>query len=683
MQDQIRPISGHSTIGFAALAAMTALAMAAATLFARTGLGFPLPLLAACMAVVVLSTFAPALWALRAPERQVWVGPLAGAALILACGVVGLLGMIGVAVVCVLAIACLVLGVRAARPSMITVLLECAIVLAGVLFFALELGGTKYVNFVLDQLILHGRADGDDYLNAALTKSLSTLLVPAPGIDGVAPAKYHFGFYALAATLTPIAGGDAALALIGLQMLVLVPLLGFALAHGAGLIAARLAPEHAPRPLLLAALAFALVPLAQLSGLANLVAYSTSMLLGGTLLTLVAPAILVQVPARADEPVGRFWWAAAIFIPALAVAKISAGYVWTAVAGYLALRKIGLTRLPLWLLGAAMAILFFGSVYLFAPTGSGGGTLFGTPFYVERGFAEGNYLLPLQLQWQSLAVLIGLILLGRHAADGFRKVLIEAVIVAIVAANLPGLLMQIPGGDAAYFLIAGEWFALPVLLAMLAVAPSILAATPRNWRIGGWAVAGAAAIGLVVGLVDTVPLRAHTFVSAEALIHTGDRSYFVDHKKRALKDDFKRALDNRSLLALMQQPVAEPLGLKLADQLRGVDGAARTGTIAFAAPDSAYWTLVGECDGRSLWPMAVAGVSMLGGQSAGKATCPDEGPLLGAGLPDVTFSAAPSDEELCALAVERHFRSILVIKGLDEAPAKVECNVAVSELDHD
>jgi hypothetical protein len=681
MRDQ--PYSGNATIGFAALAAMTALVMAAAALLARTGLGFPLPLLAACVGIVVLATFAPALWASRAPDRRAWVGPLAGMTLIVACGAIGLLGMIGVALVGVLALACLVLGVRAARPNTATVLLECTIVLAGMLFFALELGGTKYVNFVLDQLILHGRADGDDYLNAALTKSLSTLLVPAPGIDGVAPAKYHFGFYALAATLTPIAGGDAALALIGLQMLVLVPLLGFALAHGAALIAARLTPEQSPRPLLLAALAFALVPLAQLSGYANLVAYSTSMLLGGTVLTLVAPGILVQVPARAGEPVGRFWWVAAVAIPVLAVAKISAGYVWTAVAGYLALRKIGLKRLPLWILGVAMAILFFGSVYLFAPTGSGGGTLFGTPYYVERGFAEGNYLLPLQLQWQSLAALIGLILLRRHAADGFRKLLIEAVIIAIVAANFPGLLMQIPGGDAVYFLIAGEWFALPILLAMLAAAPSMLAATSRNWRIGGWAVAAAAAIGLMVGLVDTVPLRAHTFVSAEALIHTGDRGYFADHKKRALKADAKRALENQSLFALMQLPVAEPLGLKLADQLRGVDGAARTGAIAFAAPDSAFWTLVGECDGRSLWPMAVAGVSMLAGQSAGKATCPDEGPLLGAGLPDVTFSAAPTNDELCTLATQRRFRSILVIKGLDEAPAKVECNVAISELNHD
>lgn len=79
-----QPHSGHAAIGFAALAALTALLMAAATFLARTGLGFPLPLLAACIAIVVLATFAPALWASRMPERQAWVGPLAAVVLILA-----------------------------------------------------------------------------------------------------------------------------------------------------------------------------------------------------------------------------------------------------------------------------------------------------------------------------------------------------------------------------------------------------------------------------------------------------------------------------------------------------------------------------------------------------------------------------------------------------------------------
>jgi len=687
MQEQVRRDDGGANVGFAALAVGTSLAMTAATLFARTGLGFSLPLLAACVAIVALSTLGPALWAVRKPAQQTWVGPLAGVLLIAACAVIGVLGTIGLALVCALALACVILALRRAaraRPAPTVLLLGCAIAVGGAVLFSLELGGTKYINFLVDQLILHGRADGDDYLNGALTSSLRTLLVPAPGIDGVAPTRYHFGFYALAATLTRVTGGDAGTALIGLQMLVLVPLLGFAVAHGSRLIGARLFPERESPVLLIAMLAFVVVPLAQLSGVANLVTYSTSMLLGGTLLTLVAPSILVQMPAsaiRADEPIGRFWWAAAIAIPFLAVAKISAGYVWTAVAGYLALRKIGLRHLPLWLLGTGMAILFFGSVYLFAPTGHGGDSWFGTPFYVERGFAEGNYLLPLQLQWQSLAALAALLLLRTHVADGFRRLLTEAVIIAIVAANLPGLLMQIPGGDAVYFLVAAEWFALPILLAALAGTPGVLAAASRKWRIGGWAAAVAAVVVLIIGLVDTVPERAHTFVSAEALVHTGDRTYFADHKRRALKEDAKRALHDQSLFALMQMPVAEPLGRKLADQLRSVDGAAKTGFIAFAAPGSVYWTLVGECDGKSLWPMAVAGVSMLGGQSAGKASCPDEGPLLGVGLPDVAFSAAPTNDELCALAAQRRFRSILVIKGLDEAPAKVECNIAISELD--
>jgi hypothetical protein len=688
MQDQIRLHSGGATLGFAALAVATSAGMAVATLLTRAGLGFPMGLLLSGIAIAAVSTLGPALWALRAPDRQHWVGPLAALLLIAACAIIDALGIIGIAVVCAAALACLVYAAmqlshpdRRSSPTILA--LGCAIAVCGVLLFSLELGGTKYINFLVDQLILHGRADGDDYLNAALTKSMSSFLIPAPGIDGVAPAYYHVGYYALAAMLTDAAGGDAGLAMMALQMLVLVPILGFAVAHGAAIVGARLMPALQPRGLALAALAFVLVPIAQLSGIGNLVAHSTSMLAGGVLLTLVWPSFLAQTPASAlgrSERMGRSWWIAAIAIPLLAVAKISVGYVWTAVVGYLALRRIGIARLGLWLLGLAMAILFFGSLYLFASTGGGGGKLFGTPFYVERGFAEGNYLLPLQLQWQSLAALAGLLLLRNVAAGDFRRMLIEALIVVILAANLPGLVMEVPGGDAAYFLIAGEWFALPVLILALAVAPALLGAAARKWRIAGWAAAAAAVAGLLVGLVDTVPLRANTFVSAEALVRTGDRGYFVDHKKRALKDDARRALDNRSLLALMRMPPVEPIGLKLADQLRTLRGEGAFGAIAFAAPGSGFWSLVGECDGKSLWPMAVAGVSMLAGHSASRPGC-DEGPLLGTGLPDVALPAVPTQDELCALAEKRGFGAILVIHDVSEAPERVQCSsYAVSDV---
>jgi hypothetical protein len=659
--------------------------MAAVTLFARSGLGLPAALLVSCIAIVALATLGPALWALRAPERQRWVGPLTAVLLIAACGLIGLLGQIGTILVSALALGCIAYGgwlvvARSLRLGPTGLLLGCVIAVVGVLLFSADLGGTKYVNFLLDQLILHGRADGDDYLNAALTKSLSIFAFPATGIDGISVAHYHVGFYALAATLTGISGGDAALALIALQMVVLVPVLGFALAHGTRIIGTRLLPDLQPRALLLAALAFVLVPLAQLSGLGNLVAHSTSMLLGGILLTLVAPAFLALAPTSAGEATSRPWWLAAAAIPFLAIAKISAGYVWTAMVGYLALRKLGLRRPGFWLLGVATAILFFGSLALFAPLGGGGGQLFGTPYYVERGFAEGNYLLPLQMQWQSLAALAALFLLRHRAELAFRKLLVEALIVAIVAANLPGLLMQIPGGDAAYFLVVAEWLALPVLLLALAVMPGVLSAAARKTRIAGWAVAAAAAAGLLVGLVENLPLHAYTFVSAEALVHTGDRTYFSDHRKRTLKADAKRALEQQGLLGLMRMPIAAPLGLNLAEQLRSVSGATQTGAIAFAPTDSGLWTLVGECDGKSLWPMAVAGISLLGGQTVDKAACPDDPPLLGASLPDVALSAAPSDDELCALAKQRRFKSILVIHGVDQMPTKIECNFTISDL---
>jgi len=128
-------------------------------------------------------------------------------------------------------------------------------------------------------------------------------------------------------------------------------------------------------------------------------------------------------------------------------------------------------------------------------------------------------------------------------------------------------------------------------------------------------------------------------------------------------------------------PVSEPLGSKLADQLRSISGATRTGFIAFAPPESDVWNLVGECDGKSLWPMAVAGVSVLAGQTTSRAACPDEGPLLGSNLPPVTLSAMPSDGELCALAKHRRFKDILVIHALDETPSRIECEFTISDLE--
>jgi hypothetical protein len=153
---------------------------------------------------------------------------------------------------------------------------------------------------------------------------------------------------------------------------------------------------------------------------------------------------------------------------------------------------------------------------------------------------------------------------------------------------------------------------------------------------------------------------------------------FRGPQKRALKADAKRALSNQSLFDLMQMPVVEPIGRPLADRLKALGGAATTGAIAFAGPNSAYWTLVSECDGQSLWPMAVAGVSMLGGQSANKVACPDEGPLLGAGLPDVEFSSAMPERELCALARQRQFSTIVLIKSLQVTSA-IDCGAVVSE----
>ena len=310
MQGQSRPY-GSAFIGFAVLAVGVSLGMSAITLFARWGLGFPLELLISCVAIVVVATLGPSLWAWQSPERQTWVGPLTAISLVMSCGIIAVAGIIGVVVVCALAVASLGYLFRqiAERTLYIAprhVAIGCTIAFASALLFATELGGTKYINFLVDQLIQHGRADGDDYLNAALTASIRAHFFPATGIDGLEPARYHFGFYALAAMLAGVAGEDAAVALIGLQMLVLVPMLSFALAQGAAILASRLfVDQQSPTPALTVG-AFVLVPLLQLSGVANLVSHSTSMLIGGIMLSLLAPSLLAAshaVEGRANATV--------------------------------------------------------------------------------------------------------------------------------------------------------------------------------------------------------------------------------------------------------------------------------------------------------------------------------------------------------------------------------------------
>jgi hypothetical protein len=676
MQGQFRPY-GAAFIGFAVLAVGVSLGMSAITLFARWGLGFPLELLISCVAIVVVATLGPSLWAWQSPERQTWVGPLTAISLVMSCGVIALAGIIGVVVVSALAVASLGYLFReiAERKLYIAprqIAIGCAIAFASAMLFATELGGTKYINFLVDQLIQHGRADGDDYLNAALTASIRAHFFPATGIDGLEPARYHFGFYALAAMLAGVAGEDAAVALIGLQMLVLVPMLSFALAQGAAILASRLFVDQQSPTLALAVGAFVLVALLQLSGTANLVSHSTSMLIGGIMLSLLAPSLLAAshaVEGRANAT--SLWWLSAVAIPFLAVSKISIGYLWTSIAGYLSFRQLGLKRASLWLLGLAMAVLFFGSLYLLAPTGGGGGKLFGTPYYVERGFAEGNYFLPLQWQWQSLSVLCLLILLRRHFTDRFRRQLLEATVVALIVGNLPGLLMEIAGGDAVYFLASTEWLAAPMLLAIVAGTVSRLPTGIGTWRYASWVGVAAAVIIVIFGLVKTVPLRANTFVSAEALVHTGDSSYFSDHGKRALEAGARRALADRSLIALMNQPISEPAGASLARELRSMNTEAER-VVAYAAPESQFWTLVSECDGASLWPMAVGGVSMLAGQTASKTAC-GEGQILGENLADAPVPAVRDVSQICDLARQRGFDLILVIDRVEVAPSKIDC----------
>ncbi len=185
--------------------------------------------------------------------------------------------------------------------------------------------------------------------------------------------------------------------------------------------------------------------------------YSDPLLLSGVLMLLSAPTIIRILNDTAAEPgvVRRAWSLAVLGIFLLGIAKISNGFVWSGLVVFWAWRRYGLGA-GFWAVSIAAGIVFIPSYLLTVDQGAARTILFGTPYFVERGFAKGLYFEPLRMHFQALAAILWLALLRRDVARGTRRFLIESLVIAIVVGNLPGLFMWIDGGDAAYFMLLGR-----------------------------------------------------------------------------------------------------------------------------------------------------------------------------------------------------------------------------------
>lgn len=527
----------------------------------------------------------------------------------------------------------------------------------------IQIAGFKYVNYVADQLMLAGRTDGDMLMHAAMGNAIRYFHFTSTGIDGVHFTRYHFGIDVLAALLSRGTGFDILLSMIAIKIPLLLPLMSFGAGWGGLVIGRTLMPQGRFGARALVTGGSAVAFLLQSTEVGNMVTHSDPLLLSGVLMVLSAPTIIRILNDAAAEPsaVGQAWSLAVLAIFLLGIAKISNGFVWGGLVGFWALRRYGFGA-GFWAVSIAAGIAFIPAYLLTADRDAARTILFGTPYFIERGFAKGLYFEPLRMHFQALAAIVWLWLLKRDVAHGTRRFLIEALAIGIFVGMLPGLLMWIDGGDAAYFMFAISWLSLPILTALLAALPERMA----GWRVGrrrlAWAGAVLAAIACIAFSEKDVRLKFNTFMAYNALLHTGDRTYYDEDKKAGWREDGRRAWATYGL-GLFELPPPPQAGKSLAETLLAYKAETGNQGAAYLAPDSDYWLLVSDCDGKATFPMSVAGVPVIDGFLPVQSDCPQQFSLRGYGAAPETRSDL-GDQELCSRAREEGFSVVLRIESL-------------------
>jgi hypothetical protein len=667
-ESALRTENVRTSLQLAFFAICLSLAQAAFMVAFRTGLPTPILSYTIGPAILICTVLGPTLWASRAPGRVKWIGPLAIAVFLLsfvlvAFGIVVQV-LVFAAALLLFAWALLTIGRPTLSPGRLAVWL--ALFLAVLVVSTIQIAGIKYVNYVADQLALAGRTDGDMLMHGALGNAIRYYQVSSTGIDGLRFSPYHFGIDTLTALLSRGTGFDIVLSMIVIKVPLLIPLLSFGAGWGGLVIGRTLMPQGRFSALALATGSSAIAFLLQSTPVYNLITYSDPLLLSGVLMLLSAPTIIRILNDAAAEQgaVRRAWSLAVLGIFLFGITKISHGAVWSGLVVFWAWRRYGLGA-GFWTVSIAAGTVFIPSYLLTVDQGAARTILFGTPYFVERGFAKGLYFEPLRIHFQALAAILWLALLTRDVARGTRRFLIESLAIGIVVGNLPGLLMWIDGGDAAYFMFSVAWLSLPILTALLAALPDRMAAWQPSRRRLAWSGAVLAIVACVAFSVKDVKLKFNIFMAYNALLHTGDRSYYDEDNRRGWREDGRRAWATYGL-GLFQLAPPPQAGKSLVDALLAYKAETGNDGAAYLATQSDYWPLVSDCDGKLTYPMSLAGVPVIDGYLPVQSTCPQQFSLRGYG----GWGAAPEtrsdlgDQELCSRVRQEGFSVVLRIESL-------------------
>ena len=542
------------------------------------------------------------------------------------------------------------------------------------LLLGLDFAGTKYSSFFADQLALFGRTDGDQFYQGALVASLANFGIPSMAIDGLQPMHYHFGFNWMTARVSAAVPGDPIAAVVASKMFLFVPLVWFAVGLAASVWRAALMPQVRVAPLAAIGSIALFILLATYFDVGNIVYESESMLSGAALGLLLFPGVLLLALDR-DAP--GSWRMIAIVICSLglwplAACKISMSFVFAGIFGISMLLVHGLRRAELWV-GGVLSVLAFGAAMLtFNDPGSEGAEWLGRIYYFEYGFDRGDWLVPVAAHAETILALLfqwGL----RGELTAVRKQALCALLAGSAVANLPMLLLRIEGGDALYFLYAQAWLATTINVALF---PQVWAVSARYLRtISPWLPVGLAAlllIGLIAQSTSYITWRFNGFVSASALLHTGDRSYYADDKRRVWREDRKRALEEIGLAKLLTGSPAQPDGAALAERLRALRTEFGTSAAVFVpAENEAYWEMARDCDAKSLFPIAVAGLPQVLGYYAKQETCRQDAAWFGFPPPPAEPAMRQTENAVCQRAYETGFQTVIWVDSLAPEDVRV------------
>ena len=636
------------------------------------------PILASWFALAAALLLPIAILDWRLPERSGWtpdmlVGPAVVAGLVIV-ELLGLLGTIGYILIGIAALVGLGLAIRReigqARAGRMIGWLVLVVALWLPLIGALH--GTKYANFIADQLMLWGRTDGDTLFHGALINSLRYFGTIATGIDGIHPFGYHVGVHFLAGRIADLSGVQAVPALMAVRAILISPLLVFAIAAG-GILWARVRGGGPERPMLAIAGSLLLnlgLPVLQI-GVGSL--NSESLVLAAAILALVWPSFLIAAnntgTDRGPGMSAAAWTGGLLLILLLGAAKVSFGLVWAGIIGWWALRKLGLRRTSFWVVAILSVGGFVSIAMLFSTPGTeSGAKVFGTPFYLDM-MKHGYPLFPILVNLEGIAVMVimGLVLRRAHpdrpAERRWARDVIESLAVVFVIANLPGLVLKIAGGDTIYFVQIFGWVAKPLLLGEILRLPELRPSAMRNppQRVGV-ALTWIGTVACVVGLMLVGIRQARLAIDMEAAVRTGNLDYYSSAGSRAVRTNAKRALRKLGIAGVLTTAPAAAPGAALADALIGFRQSAGPAGGLYVPPSlTDYWSLQLDCNAKGQFPMAASGVPMIDGYNPDPTTCKQGFSLLGySGLPD-DFGKSLDDAGICAHAKADGLSRVLVL----------------------